>query len=449
MIRTLLRGLSLRLFVPFAFATFAINARAGALAFDASGNLFAVEHWHSIAKFTGDGIQSKFAAGLQEPIGLCIDNGGKLFVSDFRSNSIYEFTPDGKRSTFANGISPKGMAFDHSNRLFVVQGDSVFKFTPTGTKSIFASGVSNLSNPIDLVLDEAGNLFVVPVRMLDNKAGIPPSIIKFSPDGARTVFASSLSEPEEIATDGSGHLFVVVETHEQDTLYSRHAILKFSPDGTKHTFASGLSVFPRALACSRSGNLFVLTDHSILKFDSNGVQSTFASDWLSPDKRWEFQNDESWAGLVKAGTDETVVDLSKDSGAYQLESAGVAWAPDSKRFAFNYKMPASHARYESIAIYQFRDGKWVALTLPVDLSSRKSQVAQLAKGHLPKQGSRTVGANDDVLKVLKWTDADTALFYAAAGKASLLFTLKFDAEGNSKIVKVQPVSEKELDELNE
>jgi hypothetical protein len=73
MIKTLPRDLSLRLFVPFAFATFAINARAGALAFDASGNLFAVEHWRSIAKFTGDGIQSTFAAGLQEPIGLCID----------------------------------------------------------------------------------------------------------------------------------------------------------------------------------------------------------------------------------------------------------------------------------------------------------------------------------------------------------------------------------------
>lgn len=182
MIRTLLRGLSLRLFVPFAFATFAINAQAGALAFDSSGNLFAVAH-HSVAKFTGDGIQSTFAAGLQQPIGLCFDNGGNLFVSDFGSNSIYEFTPDGKRSTFANGISPKGMAFDHSNRLFVVQGDSVFKFTPTGTKSIFASGVSNLSNPIDLALDEAGNLFVVPVRMLDKKTGITPSIIKFSPDG--------------------------------------------------------------------------------------------------------------------------------------------------------------------------------------------------------------------------------------------------------------------------
>ncbi len=60
MMKTLLRDLSLRLFVAFAFATFAVNARAGAVAFDASGNLFAVEHWRSIAKFTGDGIQSTF-----------------------------------------------------------------------------------------------------------------------------------------------------------------------------------------------------------------------------------------------------------------------------------------------------------------------------------------------------------------------------------------------------
>jgi hypothetical protein len=43
MIKTLLRCLSLQLLAAVAFATFA-NARAGALAFDASGNLFAVEH---------------------------------------------------------------------------------------------------------------------------------------------------------------------------------------------------------------------------------------------------------------------------------------------------------------------------------------------------------------------------------------------------------------------
>src|SRR5260370_8238008 len=102
-----------------------------------------------------------------------------------------------------------------------------------------------------------------------------------------------------------------------------------------------------------------------------------------------------------------------------------------------------------IASWQVREGKWVGLTLPVGADSRKSQVEQVDKGHLPKQGSRTVGTSDDVLKVLKWTDADTALLYAAADKASLLFTLKFDAEGNSKIVKIQPVSEKILDELND
>ena len=94
------------------------------------------------------------------------------------------------------------------------------------------------------------------------------------------------------------------------------------------------------------GYLFVLTDHSILKFEAND-----------------------------------------DTGAYQLDSANVVWAPDSRRFAFNYRIPASHALFETIAIYQLQGEKWVGLTLPLDPDSRKSQVAQLARGPLAETHS--------------------------------------------------------------
>ncbi len=36
-----------------------------------------------------------------------------------------------------------------------------------------------------------------------------------------------------------------------------------------------------------------------------------------------------------------------------------------------------------------------------------------------------------------------------SSEASFLFTLKFDAEGNSKIVKTQQMSDKEVEKLNE
>jgi hypothetical protein len=64
----------------------------------------------------------------------------------------------------------------------------------------------------------------------------------------------------------------------------------------------------------------------------------------------------------------------------------------------------------------------------------------------------------DILKVHNWTDANTAILYAysvwvgsgsRSSEASFLFTLKFDAEGNSKIVKTQQMSDKEVENFND
>ena len=87
----------------------------------------------------------------------------------------------------------------------------------------------------------------------------------------------------------------------------------------------------------------------------------------------------------------------------------------------------------------------------MDQASERTQLAQLAK-HLPKS-ARWV---HDLLKVREWIDANTALLYAYSEwsvgdmgdfkEAHFLFTLKFDAEGNGKIVKTHQVSKKELEE---
>jgi hypothetical protein len=140
-----------------------------------------------------------------------------------------------------------------------------------------------------------------------------------------------------------------------------------------------------------------------------------------------------------------VVDLSKDQNVVQSRQARVVWAPDSKRFAFNYSPPhAAHTSYKTIALYQLSGDKWMALRSPVDETSRRTQLAQLAKRHLPKSDS-----SNDTLKVHNWTDANTAILYARSAEASFVFTLKFDAKGNSKIVKAHPMSDKEVEEFNQ
>jgi hypothetical protein len=198
-----------------------------------------------------------------------------------------------------------------------------------------------------------------------------------------------------------------------------------------------------------------------LKFDSTGTPSTFASDWISPDKHWEYKCDEYGPGqcapeIVKTGTTQVALDLDEELQVHDPEArqAEVIWAPDSKRFAFNYSPPhAAHTTYETVAFYQLRDDKWVALHSPLDDTSESSQLVQPLKDYLPKGfNPRHCAPDEDVLKVRNWADANTAILYApcygrASGKleGGFLFTLKFDDAGNWKIVSTHRMSKNELE----
>jgi hypothetical protein len=131
----------------------------------------------------------------------------------------------------------------------------------------------------------------------------------------------------------------------------------------------------------------------------------------------------------------------------------IVWAPDSKRFAFNYSPPhAHHTTYETVAFYQLREDKWVALHSPLDEASDRAQLAQLTRQYSPRNAYRKGDSSPvrDNLKARSWTDANTAILYAYSaahgGEAAALFTLKFDAKGNLKIVKMHRLSAKKLEE---
>ena len=93
----------------------------------------------------------------------------------------------GTKSTFASGLSRRGMAFDEAGNLFVAEQDShsILKFSPDATKSTFASGL----RPFDMALDRLGNLFVWDAES--------QSIVKFTPDGTKSTFARSGSPDQK------------------------------------------------------------------------------------------------------------------------------------------------------------------------------------------------------------------------------------------------------------
>jgi uncharacterized protein YecT (DUF1311 family) len=165
------------------------------------------------------------------------------------------------------------------------------------------------------------------------------------------------------------------------------------------------------------------------------------ADSISPDKKWEYKCVGSSAGdclpqIVKTGTTQRVVDLNDVPDGAGGMNPEILWAPDSKRFAFNYSPQLTHHSYETVAFYQLHDDKWEAL---------RSLADGLANEAYPRQCDAYQGN----WQLRNWTDPNTAILYAACSgrvESAFLFTLKFDDAGNWKIVKTHRMSKKEVEE---
>ena len=487
------KGFIALIVAALAIISVSFEAYAGSYALDDNGNLFVVDAFSGVIfKYTPDGKKSTFASGLKPHGGydVACDHAGNVFVFDYDKHSIFKFNPDGKKITFATGVKPQGIVFDKADNLFVpdYKKHSIFKFTPGGKKSTFASNVS----PGVIAFDSAGNLFVADLnrkailkftregkkstfasRVAPLELGVDASgnlfvpdysesdghvILKFSSDGTRSTFASLGSDGMyDLAVDGANNLFVVNSDSK--------AIFKFAPDGTKSTFATGCFTGP---VFDKSGNLFVTENVSdrgpIFKFTPDGTLSTFAApDRTSPDKKWEYVG-ENKPKIVEAGTNKVALDLSDQPAGNDFRSATVMWAPDSKRFAFNYGQQLKQAT----SLYQLSGDEWKALGSPDDKISEILQeaiAAQLKRKGLSennlsrqKESLRSVWWTS---KVTNWEDSNTADMYASLRQviavgdnpktddgftANLLFTIKFDDAGNWKIVNRHSTSQQEVDE---
>ena len=243
-----------------------------------------------IYEYTPQGVRTTFASGLMGPDALAFDSAGNLFVADIAqvasstSGSIYKFTPDGVRSTFVLGLSyPTGLAFDSAGDLFVADSSVIYKFKPTGARTTFAFAAT--SGLVGLAFGRAGNLFV---GSWGPGANDSAKIYKFTPGGVRTTFASGFFDPFALAFDSAGNLFVAEGGGSvYDWPFLEAAVYKFTPSGVRSTVASQndqLPVLPNGLAIDSADNLFVAdrASRSILKFTPSGARTTFASGVSGP-----------------------------------------------------------------------------------------------------------------------------------------------------------------------
>jgi len=143
----------------------------------------------------------------------------------------------------------------------------------------------------------------------------------------------------------------------------------------------------------------------------------------------------------------------------------VLWAPDSKRFAFDWGQGRTH----QTSFYELRDDHWERLkSSPADEASQQAQndvVAQLKRRGLSEEKLSKKGLYLRFIweeeKVDRWINSNTVLLYRGLRKviakrdepgemsdgfgADFLFTVKFDDAGNWKIVKTHSMSQKEVE----
>ena len=183
---------------------------------------------------------------------------------------------------------------------------------------------------------------------------------------------------------------------------------------------------------------------------------------ISPDKKWEYLGGEDEAKIVATDTKQVVLHLPEQG------PGDVVWAPDSKRFVFNW----GQGRTRQTAFYQLRDDQWVALEFPGDNDDIfEKQPNDIVAGQLKKEGlsekklekqGKFLRLIWSTMKVDRWLDSNTAIVHVslqqvaarrdAPGEmdngygADLLYTLKFDPSGKWKIVKTHRMSDKEVEE---
>ncbi len=189
---------------------------------------------------------------------------------------------------------------------------------------------------------------------------------------------------------------------------------------------------------------------------------------VSPDGKWEFRltvpnEEESTYGnfvVVKHGTAEPSVRLSEEASGSFAEQAKIVWAPDSKRFAFNY---APGLRVRAVQFFQLHGDEWRELASPdsndeISAPMNRSMAAQRKGLKLsPKTTGRPIS---DGLKVRRWIDPATALLHAFSHETfagedepeqvgdDYFVTLKFDTSGKWKITRSRPIGDKKGAGLN-
>jgi uncharacterized protein (TIGR03437 family) len=312
------------------------------LAVDAAGNVYVpdpvadrvrkVSTSGTIATVAGNGTTQTTASGeggpatnafLEGPNHLAFDSGGNLYISE-SGGRVRKVSPDGILTTVAGGgfngqtgdggpavgaylASAAGIAIDASGNLYIAEPTAnrvrrvstagvITTFAGTGSAGYSGDGglasAAQLTEPADLALDAAGNLYITDPANNRIRKVSPAGTIStvagngnwgYAGDGGPA--ASAALAPEGLAADSAGNLFVAD--------FGSNRIRKIDADGTIGTVAGdgtqdysgdgGPAIdarlsMPGTLAADQAGNLYIADrgNNRVRKVSQDGTIGTIA-----------------------------------------------------------------------------------------------------------------------------------------------------------------------------
>lgn len=229
-------------------------------AVDAAGNIFTtfsgsrgqkvpvpvykIDRHHGARPFLND---------LMNPTGLAFDRDGLLYISSRVEGTIYQVTPNGQRSIYAEGMGiATGIAFDKDENLYV--GDrsgTVFKINRDRQIFVFATLEPSIA-AYHLAFGPDACLYVTgpTTSSFDH-------VSRVSPSGEVSTFYRGLGRPQGLAFDAQGNLYVAA------SLAGCRGVVRLTRQAKAELVVSGHGIVGLAFTPHRS--LVLATNDSLVE----------------------------------------------------------------------------------------------------------------------------------------------------------------------------------------
>jgi sugar lactone lactonase YvrE len=196
-----------------------------------------------------------FVTDLMNATGLAFDRDGMLYVSSRHDGIIYQVTPGGHVSLYAEGMGvATGIAFDRDENLYV--GDrsgTIFKISRSRQIYVFATLEPSIA-AYHLAFGPEDYLYVTGPTTSSFDV-----VHRISKAGEVETYYRGLGRPQGVAFDSEGRLYVAA------SLAGRRGIIRFGADRKPEQFLSGPSIVGLAFTPSRA--MVLTTQNALFRVD--------------------------------------------------------------------------------------------------------------------------------------------------------------------------------------